>query len=224
MLGLLEGEPERFASALRAFERMVDIQIERREGRIGPARHRRPRVRGARKAALPPELAGASARPVVVYAEANAGTLEGAPVVPGLVQLVAVRPATGERFTAVVRPAAPLGENVARHVELEAARIAAGEPAAAVLGRFAAFLGEGDVLCSWGRFALVLLDGQLGPERPRLDLRVWTSRRLGRRSGGIEQASAALGAQPSPPWAEGRAGRRVVALEAILARLLDEPR
>jgi DTW domain-containing protein len=223
LLGALEGAPGRFRPILDAFDRMVDLQLDEQARRSGPPRrlerkpNRRPRVDLT--------VAALRARPddlVALYAEANAwatgSEVEGE---AELLQLCAVRPATGERFEAVVAPRRPLGPSVPLHLELPEARLRAGEPVAEALARFAAFLRPGDLYCGWGPYAVGLLRAEGAPEREFCDLRLACARVLRRRPGGVEQAVRLLG-RPDlpPPTGPGRAGRRLASLLGVLERLV----
>jgi DTW domain-containing protein YfiP len=246
VLGQLEGDRERYRGALVAFDHMVDTQIARRALRTaegGPTRTRRKRTRSPKRLRLPEALTGAAPRAVIFYAEANMGRADGedetSPVhTPELVHLVASRPGTGERFEAIIRPRLPLAPAVPHHIDLDAETLLAGEPVSAALARFVAFLRTGDQLTGWGAFGYGLLRGEVNGTdldaaiHDFLDLRPFVSRRLGRRSGGIEQAALELasplrdGAESTKPggptvFAKGRAGRRLAALEEVLAALVS---
>jgi DTW domain-containing protein YfiP len=223
LLGALEGAPERYRPILEAFDRMVDLQIAERQRRSGPPR------RIVRRGPKPPRVdmtvAALRARPadvVAVYAEANGWAVGSGPGGQDeLVQLVAVRPASGERFEAVVAPRRPLGPSVALHLELSEARLLAGEPLAEALARLDAFLRPGDLFCGWGPYAHGLLRAEGGPARDFADLRLACARSLGRRPGGVEQAVRLLGrAELPPPVGEGRAGRRLACLLEVLQRMM----
>ncbi|MFO0581963.1 MAG: tRNA-uridine aminocarboxypropyltransferase [Anaeromyxobacter sp.] len=230
LLGALEGAPERFLPVLEAFDRMVDLQLEEKARRTGPPRRlerrgpRRPRVD-----ATVAELARRPADVVAIYAEANAGASGGAPDgstgEPELLQLVAERPATGERFEAVIAPRRPLGPGVATHLELPAGRLLAGEPAAEALARFARFVRPGDLYCGWGPYALGLLRAEGAPVVDFADVRLACARVLGRRPGGAEQAVRLLGRPELPPQAgPGRALRRLACLVEVQRRLVARSR
>lgn len=224
VLGQLEGEPERFQPMLAAFDKMVDTQIACTEARAGPPRRRRPKVR-PRRPWTPPELAGAPERLVLVYGEANAPSMS-APErwPPELVHLVAVRPATGERFEAVVAPRRPLAEGTPKHLDLTAEELLAGESVASMLERWRAFSRPDDVLGVWGGFTLDLLRAEGEPARELLNLRLLAARRLNQRLGGMQAAAARLAGGPHEVWARGRAGRRLAALERVLEALMNPER
>jgi hypothetical protein len=158
---------------------------------------------------------------VALYAEANAHARLGSGAGEAeLIQLVAVRPASGARFEALIAPRRPLAPGAPVHLEVPAARILAGDDLESALGRFRAFLHADDLFCGWGGYALDLLRAEGGPERPFLDLRLLAARLLRRRPGGVEQAVRLLGREDPPrPLGEGRAGRRLAALAALLDEL-----
>ncbi len=224
VLGELEGEPGRFQPMLRAFDRMVDLQIEWMEKRPGPPRRQRKKATRPRTDGTIDHLRARPGDVVALYAEANAYAVDsGIEGDAELIHLVALRPATGESFEALIAPRRPLAPSASTHLEVSDARILGGEPVAAALDRFRAFVREGDLFCGWGGYAIDLLRAESGPERPFTDLRLAAARRLKRRPGGVEQAVRLLGQVELPePIALGRAGRRLAALGALF-RLLLEP-
>jgi DTW domain-containing protein len=222
LLSALEGAPARYRPILQAFDAMVDLQLAEQSRRTGPPRRleRRPN----RRPRVDLSVAALRARPadlVALYAEANGwasgSELEGE---AELIQLAALRPATGERFDAFVAPRRALGPSVALHLEVPAERLLAGEPVAEALARFAAFLRPGDLFCGWGPYALSLLRAEGAPEREFADVRLACARQLRRRPGGVEQAVRLLGREDLPaPEGPGRAGRRLASLLEVLRRL-----
>ena len=198
VLGALEGAPERFAPLLRAFERMVDVQLEHKARRTTPPRVRKKHPRRSHR--VHPEA------DVAVYAESN-GSIEA----PELLRLTAARFAAADVFDAWV--ALPVPEDLPAHLET---RPPSGLPVAEVLGAFAAFLRPTDVLCGWGGYAPRLLPNDGGGQREFIDVRLAAMRRLRRRPGGVEQALRMLGRADLPaPLVNGRAGRRLAALMAV---------
>jgi hypothetical protein len=157
---------------------------------------------------------------VIGYGEANAWPY-GSPGthVPEVVHWAAVRPATGERFEAYVVPSGPLAPSFEAHSKLVAGRIQAGEARADFAKRLSAFLRPDDVLASWGFYASELLRAEGIAVPPRLDLREAAIHALGRRVGQLGDFVTALGATPLPPWAAGRTGTRLAAIEALAERL-----
>jgi len=221
VLGRLEGEGARFTFMLEAFDHLVERQLAFKTARPNPY-HRKPRRHAPRRDRLQAMLRGRIADVVLLYAEANAHARDaGVPGAPELVQLVATRPATGERFAALLAPRRPLAPAAPAHLELDAAHILAGEPAAVALARWEAFVRPTDLFAAWGGYTLDLLRAEGVALRPLVDLRDAATRRIGRKPGGPEQAARQLAGDDVPAaWAAGRAGRRIAALDAVLARLL----
>ncbi|MBS2026336.1 MAG: DTW domain-containing protein [Deltaproteobacteria bacterium] len=218
-LGILEGEPERFAPMIRAFEQMVDLQLAKQASRTTPPRRKLKKHRQGKPPPIPVELSERAQDVVLVYAEANAHPANsGHPA--ELVHLAAIRAATGERFEAVLAPRRPLAESTPHHVRLPRETLLTGDSIDAVRARWAAFLRPDDLLATWGFFSLELLrDGTL-EERPVIDLRRAVCRVLKRRPGGIEPAAELLGAQEKgAPLGGGRAGVRLEALARVHAAL-----
>ena len=224
LLGALEGDSQKFLPILQAFDKMVDLQIDHMSRRTGPPRRREKRSLRPRVDATVAELRARPHGVVALYAEANAWAIDsGVPGDAELIQLVAMRPATGERFEALIAPRRALGPGVSTHVEIAAGQLLAGEPVSAALERFRAFVRPGDLFCGWGGYALQLLRAEAAPERDFSDLRVAAARRLRRRPGGVEQAVRLLGsAELPPPLGQGRAGRRLASLVQLLAQLCAE--
>ncbi|MCP3138433.1 tRNA-uridine aminocarboxypropyltransferase [Pyxidicoccus xibeiensis] len=219
MLGILEGDPQRFDTMLRAFEYMVDTQLERQSQRTSPNRRRiyfgpwRPPLELR-------SLADSFENLVVFYGEANAHP-EGTEAIPTeLVHAVACRVATGERFEAIIAPEQPLARSTPLHVELSEETLLAGEPRAQALARFEAFLRPGDELAVWTTFALDLLWAGGVSKRPARNVRMATARALKGKAGGVEQAMELLRGPEVPAWAPGRAGRRIRALESVVRELV----
>jgi DTW domain-containing protein YfiP len=229
VLGVLEGRPGAFETLLRPFDAMVEAQLRYAEERRGySVRHARARARRADagrvrgRVVLPELLRAAPERLLCVHAEANAWSADLPDAPPHeLVHWLAVRPATGARFEAVLAPRGPLSPSTPRHTELDAERLRAGEPLDEARARWAAFVREGDVLCTWGVWpvAIAAHDG-FGPLPPlRVDLRVAAHHALHARSGGIEAAADRLGGPPIDALGEGRGGRRLAALARVVLAL-----
>ena len=223
-LGIMEGEPERFAPMLRTFEGMVDLQLARKATRESPPRYRRPRQRVPKPPPIPPELVSRFEDLVLLYAEghAPAGPFSHPPPAAQLEHVVALRPHSGERFEAVLAPDRPLAESTPHHLGLSAERILGGESLELARRRWAAFLRPGDLIASWGHFSLNLAREAQLELRPIVDLRHPTLRVLARKPGGIDAAARLLGKEmPGAPLGEGRAGLRLEALARILEALRE---
>jgi len=222
-LAVLESQPGGFPELLKPFDAMVETQLD------FVAREQRPRHRRSVEARVRPLVAPAlSERPealVIGYGEANAWPY-GSPGIhlPEVVHWAAVRPATGERFEAYVAPSGPLAPSFEAHSLLLAGRIVSGESRADFSRRLGAFMRPDDVLVSWGFYASELLRAEGIALPPRLDLREAAIHALGRRVGQLGDYLAALGTTPSAPWAAGRTGIRLAAMEALAQRLRDARR
>ncbi|MFL5354973.1 tRNA-uridine aminocarboxypropyltransferase [Archangium sp.] len=219
VLGALEGNPAHFDTMLRAFEFMVDTQLDCQENRTDP-----PRRRIYKSAWQPPlelrAIAGSFEHLVLLYAEANAHPSE-QNIPSELVHLVAMRPSTGERFEAILAPRQPMARSTSLHVELPEEVLLAGESLESGLARFRAFLRPEDKFAVWTTFALDLLRRDGFPVPEAVNVRLACARALKHKTGGVEQGAEQLGARVAEPWAGGRAGRRIVALEAVV-RALEE--
>jgi DTW domain-containing protein len=220
VLGRFEGDALRFRPMLRAFERMVETQITYRTERSRPWRRTKRQRQDPRRPARE-TLAARHGDLVLVYAEANAHPTSSPDWgIPELIQLVAARPATGERVAAIIAPRRPLAASAAHHVELSSARLHAGEPVGGALARWRAFVRPTDLLCAWGHYPFDLLAREGDPPRACFDLRRAVNHELGRRAGGIERAAEILEvASPTPAWTDGRAGRRIAALDDVIRHL-----
>lgn len=188
----IERAPGRYAPILQAFERMVDVQLDYTERRVGAMRHG---TREPQPAPSPPPdpripLRAAFERLVLLYVEAN--TNEPA-------QVLAVRPATGQRFSALLAPRAQLAPRTSHE-------LAAGLALADAQAAWHEFLGDDAVLGMWGYHGHNLLRDEPGwALAPVLDLRALQKRVQGR-----------ISAFPDGPE---RAALRLAALEGLLAEL-----
>ena len=228
VLGALEGDAARFRTLLDPFRAMVDAHLAC-QARCPRARKRRPRHPSGRPGpGVPPVIAARFADLVCVVAESDARHDPSAErgIRHQLVHWVARRIAGGETFSALVAPEEPLASVTPERVGLSEDRIREGAPRAEVVADFARFLRPADVVCSWGPFAPRLFreSGGTLPEAA-LDIRGVARRLSGRKIGSLEQVGATFerAADPAPPATparadiEGRAGRRLRHLEAIVA-------
>lgn len=220
-LGHLEKAPERFRPMLKAFEHMVDRQVEFAE-QVGGARHRRKRAR--QKRPKPPSALQQGGELVAVYAEANAHALDSGVEGPAeLVHLVALRLSSGERFEAIIAPRRQLAPNAPRHLELPARTLLEGESVEAALERWRKFVREGDRLCTWGPYAFDLLVTEGAVSGQFIDVRLEAARHFRRRPGGVEQAAVLFERRGQPSLGAGRAGRRLSALAQVIDALAALP-
>ncbi len=227
VLAAFERDEARFAPLLRAFESMVDRQIAAVSTRVGPPRRRMKRAGPWWKAGGIPDLDGLWLDLVAIAAEANAhhrsSVVQGA---PELVQLAAVRLATGERFHAFVAPRRPLAPYAAEHLEVAPEQLLGGVGMDVALREWQEFVRPDDRLVGWGRFSWELL-AQEGwhPERVPIDIRSVAAHRFKRRPGSAVAAADALGGTvDGAMWVPGRAGRTLRAVEIITGKLRGEIR
>lgn len=215
----LEPEPERFAKMLEPFDAMVETQIRfardvraSRQKKLRPPRPRR---------VLPAWLAERAEHLVVIHLEANAWPRsdEAAPR-DEIVQFLAVRPASGETFEAVVRPSGELAPSTPVHIQVGAERLRAGDPFEVFAERWRRFLRATDVAVTWGSYTprLARASGVAMPEIVR-DLRPVVQQYLGERAGTLEHALVQLGLPEPATMGAGRGGRRVAAIAAATLKL-----
>lgn len=215
VLGVFEGAPEKFQPILGAFDRMVETQIDH-IGK-GESRHARFRHKNKRNDTLAP-LREAWPRVVIAYAEGNGlPSSTGGRVRPELIQLVAVRPATGERFEQLLAPRRELAPRITFHLDVTEEQLRAGLTVPEALQRWSGFLGDDAVVATWGRFTLDLLEVEGALPGRTLNLKHLASQHLYRSTGGIERFADELG--HAPVEGRGRAGRRIAALEHIVTAL-----
>jgi DTW domain-containing protein YfiP len=227
-LALLEPDAGRIEELLAPFDAMVETQLRFatvvRTARQGASRRR---ARRAARPRGPGPVAPLVERPeaiVLVQGEANAWPAR-APdrPPPELVHWLAVRPATGARFEAVIAPRRPLSPGTPAHVALSPEALAAGTSIEEARARFAAFVRDDDVVCAWGSYYLDLARAEgLRLPAARLDLRAIAASVFGRRYGSPETCAEAL-ALGAGALGAGRGGRRLGAAAAV-ARLLVETR
>jgi DTW domain-containing protein YfiP len=217
VLGVLEGDPEKFRALLVPFEAMIDAQLAC-EAAAPAQRVRRVKLR-KKRVNLPPEIASRWRDLLCVVGEANSWPYIAGRLTPraDLIHWLAYRPSDGSLFEAIAAPTGELSANTAFHSELTAEQIAAGATAAEVVERFAAFVRPSDVMCSWGAYAPTLLSAHGGtlPEE-HLDIRLCAQRYAQRKVGGLERFAGEV-----TPLAPGRGGRRLAMLASLLRTWRD---
>lgn len=213
VLGRLEGEAEKFTAMLSAFDAMVERQLEFIESRAGQSRHAVKKKRNTGRPRAAEILKRRWSEVVLFHAEANAWPQSSGQTGPGeLLQIVGLKPSTGERFNVLLQPRRPLGPSVPLHLDLPEEALKGGATVEAALDAFRAFLGAG-VPCTWRRFAVDLLakEGLALPEW--IDLRRALADTLGKKPGSVEAAATGLGG--ALPDFQGRALRRVVGMQHV---------
>jgi DTW domain-containing protein len=213
VLSRLEGSPEKFTAMLSAFDAMVEKQLDFIESRVGQNRYavKKKRNTGRRRAA--DELKDKWNEVVLFHAEANAYPLSEGRTGPGeLLQIVALKPKTQERFSVLLEPRRPLGPHVPLHLDLPEEALAGGASVADALEQFRSFLGQGTPV-TWRRFAVDLLAKEGFPIAQWIDLRRALADTLDKKPGSVERAATELGA--TLPDLQGRALRRVVGMLTV---------
>jgi DTW domain-containing protein YfiP len=219
VLGVLEGDADRFAAMLVPFNWMVDHQIDSEARHRDDDRVRRFIHRNGRPAL--PELEPLRRHPeraVVVYAEGNSQPGLGP---PELTHLVASRPLVDPtvRFDVVVAPRLPLHPTLAARIGVDEGVIRAGVDVDVALDRFADFV-SGDQLVCWGSFARDLLHDAGEKRRGFVDVRALAARQLRRSAGGLLRACVDLGVVVDVERGTPRALGCLLRVEAILRALL----
>jgi DTW domain-containing protein YfiP len=224
VLGALEGDPVRFRALLAPFRAMVDAQLACQAAAPMP-RRRTPRAPAPPRRPLPADVLAAPERLVCVVGEANAWSYDSGPDHPAdeLVHWVAHRVTTGETFTVVAAPTAPLSPSTPYHTGLTAEALQAGVPRAELLAAFARFVRADDHVCAWGHYGPRLFV-DAGGELPAssIDVRAAAQRFTSKKFGSLEDYAATFGPPPAP-LADGRGGRRAALLAQILRGWLTTP-
>jgi hypothetical protein len=226
VLGVLEGDRERFTALLAPFRAMIDAQIACAE-RFHHARIRHEKRPRPRRRSLPLPLLARGGDLVCVSGEANAwpyGSSERAAEYPEeLVHWVAFRPRTGERFDLVKAPR-HLAPMTPVHLALSRQALESGCAGELLRQQWRAFVRDDDVLCSWGTYATALFAAEGGYLPPtRLDVRQIARAYLKGRFGTLDEllVRLRLDAGATPPLGPGRAGERLGQLVG-LTRFLEE--
>jgi len=220
VLGVLEGDPSPFRALLEPFRAMVDAQLVCQALRP-QRRFRQPRGERPARPRLPPALTARFGDLVCIAGEANAWPYAGTrPEHPDeLVHWIAHRPHTGETFEQLAAPTGPLAPSTTFHSQLDEARLHAAGTRAALFAAFARFVRPTDVIASWGDYGPTLYAGSGGAldGHELLDLRALAHRLTNKKLGALETYATSVGAD-APPLGEGRAGRRLAMLVALVAQ------
>jgi hypothetical protein len=217
VLHVLEGGD--FDALLQPFRVMVDKQLWYRDV-VRAGRHRVKKTRQPRPV-LNDRLRADWSRLVCLQAEANGWPMhDPARQDPEVVHFAACRPATGERYEAVIAPRRPLAPLTPFHIGLAGERLRGGVSVEQWRESWNTFARPDDVIVQWGRFysRLAAKEGVALPPA-RVDLRGELSHLRGR-GGTLEECVERVHATPEPPAFDGRAGRRLAALLAIVKALV----
>ncbi len=216
VLEQLERAPGRFIPMLAAFERMVDLQLAYVASQTAGRGRQKHAVAGP---SVEEQVRALGDRLVVVFVEANVWRAEAPDTHCEIVQWVAVRPATGERFESRLRPERALAAHIPRYLGISEAELLAGESMAEAMARWQAFARPDDVVSTWGTYATDLLRRDGVDVGEPLDLKRTLSNVLQSRTGGVEQLAERYGT--ILPHGEGRGARQLAAIEGVLAALRD---
>lgn len=221
VLEALEHAPARFTPMLHAFDHMVERQLDYIGSTGNHSRHKQVKKRNSPRFDPLGELKDKAGHLVAVFGEANAWPLDAVDRPAGeaeLLQLVAERLDTGERFTALLKPSRPLSPSVSFHLDLPDTALLEAQSRADALTQWRAFVRPGDLLVGWGRFCFDLLTVEGAPPEASYDLRRGLTQLGPRRPGSVEACAARLGV--SLPDGQGRAMRRLVSLAASARAVL----
>jgi DTW domain-containing protein len=222
VLEKLERAPGRFRPILTAFEAMVERQLTFATSNKHLTRHVRAKKRNSVRVDPLAALKAASVSLVAVFGESNAWPMNsvGAPGgEPELLQLVAERLSTGERFEATLKATRPLAPNVPQHLDLTPEALAQAESREAVFVRWRTFVKSGDVFVGWGRYCHDLLANEGHPVDSFVDVRTALCQLHAGRPGSVEACAGRLGV--ALPEGRGRAVRRLDATVAVTRAALE---
>lgn len=225
-LELLEPGLEHLEGLLGSFEAMIDLQLA-----TAARRQRAPRTqrkRRARKSGLPDWLRDEPERHVLVYGEAafvgpEADRAKGrrlAAMDKTLIQWTALRPATGEVFSSLIRPPFPPLERRLCPTGLVNADLEAAGTLDGARSAWRAWLHEGDRLLCWNKSTLDVMDALETP-RPAHFLKGVYKNFAHRRDpgaglgGSIDAVVEREALRAEPVAVPGRAARRLAELAAI---------
>lgn len=213
VLGVLEGDPDKFRALLVPFEAMIDAQLAAERKLATPrSRYARDTIKRPR---LPDLINERWDDLLCIVGEANAWPYCGTPTPPAeLVHWLAYRPSDGSLFNAIAAPRGELSPSTAFHTELTEAQLTSGMTTDQLVKKWAAFVRPTDVVCTWGYYSPTLLL-EHGGELPaaRLDLRMVAQRYVQGKVGSLETYAGEV-----TPLADGRGGRRLAMLAALLQR------
>ncbi len=215
VLERLEKKPGQFAPILSAFDAMVEKQLDFIRESPASTRHKNRKKRNTVRIDPTSPLRGREL--VVVFGEANAWPLcepsRPLPDEPELVQLVAQRLSTGERFERLLKPLRPLGPRVPQHLDLSAAEIENASSRAEVMSAWKNFIRPGDLQLGWGSYCRDLLEQEGASPLEFLNLRSVLARVIDAAPGSVEALAGSLGT--ILPEGRGRALRRLEALASV---------
>lgn len=209
---------------LRPFQVMVEKQIAHAQSpKRTPRLRKRPRIK--RVCQPLQELVASLPQLLLVYAEGNGWPLNKPRVGPHanaeeveLMQWLAIRPATGERFHALVQTRT-LAPSALYQQGLTDSDLSGAIPQQEFLRQWQAFARADDVWCAWGHASEFLMKQAGGQTSAALNLQQVCNICLGSRMQQVDSAMQALGAAPAAPEFPGRGGLRIAQMAATVREL-----
>ncbi len=213
----LEPDTPGIGGLLATFDHMIDTQLEHIEERAGARRLKRRRTEDRK--GLPRALAERFEHLVVSYAESLRPHPDDPKTTPReMVQLVALRPASGELFECVCRPSAPPNPGHLAHMGLTVEQVDTGASASELAARWRAFARPTDSLAAWNQSTLDALR-HAGLAQSGLSLKSVYSAVTRVRAGTLDEVITREGLTPSALPLTGRAARRLASAVAVARRL-----
>jgi DTW domain-containing protein YfiP len=223
LLEILDGGQQgTYESFLSPFRALVQRQLTHAQGPDRRPRWRT-RVKEPKRFTLPEPLQEHPERAVLFFAEGNGwpSSMDPRPKAEVL-QALAVRPATGERVGAFVRPRAGLSPTALENQGLRLEELAGWIEPDQMAERWRRFCRPDDVWCGWGRFSPATLSAA-GVEAPLVvDLREVCKLLLRAKVGRVENAHRSMKLPARTAVFPGRGGLRLAMLEAIWSALAGE--
>jgi len=207
-LRILEPDTAGLEDLLRAFDAMIDAQVELTRARAAGGRRR---LRRRQPRPLPRALTDGADRVIVVYVESAPDVGAGR----RLVQVTALRPATGQSFERLLLPgASPPDPRQLAHMGLTLDDLATHGVSPERLTRdWAAFAGEEALLVAWNRSALDLIG------RPGVPLKAIYCNLTHEACGALDAVVQRTGVESTPAPVRGRAAIRLAHTAAMLTWL-----
>ncbi len=224
LLDAIDGSPGAHEQMLQPFVKLVERQQSHAVSSARLPRWRRLRQRPRSVQALTEPLPENLDRVLLFYAEGNGwpARMENAPK-PELVQWMALRPETGERFSMLVRPPSGWSPACSKNLNLREEELANALEVGDFVESWSRFQRPDELWYTWGHFSAKLL-ARAGISPPRyVDIRPIANRLLSCRIGNIDEARELpeiVDKLRVDPMVQGRGGRRIALLEAVFYAMM----